>query len=52
MITFTVPPQLRGLFWDNQKVAYNLLLNCKAALVPIPYSTPMPKISITIPICI
>jgi hypothetical protein len=26
MITFTVPAQLRGLFWANQKVAYDLLL--------------------------
>lgn len=26
MITFTVPAQLRGLFWANQKLAYDLLL--------------------------
>jgi len=26
MITFTVLAQLRGLFWANQKVAYDLLL--------------------------
>jgi hypothetical protein len=26
MITFTVPAQLRGLFWANQRTAYDLLL--------------------------
>lgn len=26
MITFTVPAQLRGMFWANQRVAYDLLL--------------------------
>jgi hypothetical protein len=52
MITFTVQSQLRGLFWANQKVAYDLHLNCKAELVPMLSSTPMPEISITIPMCI
>ena len=26
MVTFTVPAQLRGLFWANQRLAYDLLL--------------------------
>jgi len=26
MVTFTVPAQLRGLFWANQRIAYDLLL--------------------------
>jgi hypothetical protein len=26
MVTFTVPTQLRGLFWANQRIAYDLLL--------------------------
>jgi hypothetical protein len=26
MVTFTVPAQLRGMFWANQRIAYDLLL--------------------------